>query len=394
MISFGMAAWLLPVAAALALTLLLWRKGRTQIAGRVVFLMALGAQLAVALTSPARGLAPGTLMLFPVLAISANILLRRREALFGMGAILLVLGFALGAPASLGGVIVDLVVPLALVAATGIASRLLADKAAVTARRAKESEYALAQANECLEAEASRRGALIGELEARNAELERFCYTVSHDLKNPLVTIGGFLGYVERDAAKGDIENLRHDIDRIGRAHRKMLHLLDDLLELSRAGRQLRPAENVRFADIVQEAVDLCQGRIERHDARIVVAPNLPEVHADRQRIVQVVQNLVDNAVKYADDKPPIVEIGVRQDAMRRVLFVRDNGIGIPPAYHDKIFLLFEKLSPEGEGSGVGLALVKRIIELHGGRIWVESDGAHRGSTFCFTLPKPTPRES
>ena len=382
--------WFLLASSSFACALVLWRVGRLEAAGRVVFLTALGVTVVLAFTAPASGLDARGLMLLPVLAISANVLLRRREALFGMGAVLVALGIVRGAPASLGLSVVDFGFPLALVAVSCVASRLLAERAAVTAARALEGEQALAQANECLQAEASRREALIRELEGRNAELERFCYTVSHDLKNPLVTIGGFLGYVERNAAKGDLASLRVDIERIGSAHQKMLRLLDDLLGLSRAGRQLRPSENVPFAEIVQEACDLCAGTLTRRQANVVVAPDLPVVHADRQRIVQVVQNLIDNAAKYSDGEQPTVEIGVRQDAMRQVLFVRDNGIGIPRAYHDKIFLLFEKLSSDGEGSGVGLAVVKRIIELHGGRIWVESDGSRRGSTFCFTLPKST----
>ena len=108
--------------------------------------------------------------------------------------------------------------------------------------------------------------------------------------------------------------------------------------------------------------------------------------------MVQVVQNLLDNAVKYSDGDAPVIEIGARQDALKQVLFVRDQGIGIDAAFHERVFQLFEKLDPEATGSGVGLALVKRIVEAHGGRVWVESDGIGTGSTFCFTLPRPAGR--
>ncbi len=138
----------------------------------------------------------------------------------------------------------------------------------------------------------------------------------------------------------------------------------------------------------MQEARELCEGVIVLRKARLVVAEGLPIVHGDRLRMVQVVQNLIDNAVKYSNLEAPFVEIGVRHDALKQVLFVRDHGIGVAPAYHERIFQLFEKLNPEAEGSGVGLALVKRIVELHGGRIWVESGGVGQGSTFCFTLPR------
>jgi signal transduction histidine kinase len=102
---------------------------------------------------------------------------------------------------------------------------------------------------------------------------------------------------------------------------------------------------------------------------------------------VEVVQNLVDNAKFMGDQPHPRVEIGARQDPGEVVFYVHDNGIGIEPRYHDKIFGLFEKLDPQSEGTGVGLALVKRIVQVHSGRIWIESEGKDQGSTFCFTLP-------
>jgi len=232
---------------------------------------------------------------------------------------------------------------------------------------------------------------LIAELEAKNAELERFAYTVSHDLKSPLITIGGFVGFLEKDVLTGDLERMHADLAHIHDAVAKMERLLSELLELSRIG-QRRPAPvAVPFAEIAGEAVTLVQGRIAACNAQVDIAPDLPIVYGDRARLVEVIQNLVDNACKFMGEQPqPRVEIGARQEQGEVVFFVRDNGVGVEPRYQDRIFELFEKLDPQSEGAGVGLALVKRIVEMHGGKIWVESAGSGQGCTFCFTLAKPT----
>jgi len=235
---------------------------------------------------------------------------------------------------------------------------------------------------------AVEREVLIEELEAKNAELERFTYTVSHDLKSPLITIKGFLGLLEQDAAVGDTERMKADTTHISNAVDKMEQLLDELLELSRIGRLVNPSEKVSFDELVREALDMVAGRLADRDVEIEIAPALPAVYGDRSRLREVITNLMDNAAKFMGDQPnPRIEIGVRSDGEETVFYVRDNGIGIEPRYHEKVFDLFDKLEQQTEGTGIGLAIVKRIIEVHGGRIWVESEGAGQGSTFCFTLP-------
>jgi len=236
----------------------------------------------------------------------------------------------------------------------------------------------------------AERERLIGELELRNAELERFTYTVSHDLKSPLITIRGFVGYLENDALAGNTERIRADIGRITDATDKMDRLLRELLELSRIGRVLNPPEQIPFEEVAQEAVGLVAGRLEERGIRVEIATGMPVVSGDRVRLVEVVQNLVDNAAKFMGSQPaPLIEVGVREEERngKPVFFVRDNGIGIEPRYQEKIFGLFDKLDPKTEGTGIGLALVKRIIEVHGGTIWIESEGSGNGATFCFTLP-------
>lgn len=230
------------------------------------------------------------------------------------------------------------------------------------------------------------REKVIKELEAKNAELERFTYTVSHDLKSPLITIGGFIGLLEEDVQSGNQARFEKDLQRIREAKDKMHVLLDELLELSRIGRLMNPPSVTSFAEIVNDALSLTNGRLTAGNIRVVVFENLPAVHGDRPRLVEVIQNLIDNSAKFMGDEPhPRIEIGSLDRNHETVFFVKDNGIGIDSAFHQKIFGLFDKLDPRSEGTGVGLALVKRIIEVHGGRIWVESGG--KGSIFYFTLP-------
>ena len=232
---------------------------------------------------------------------------------------------------------------------------------------------------------------LIMKLESQNAELERFTYTVSHDLKSPLITLKGYMGVLKEDLAAGDGEAIEHDVARMASAADKMGQLLNELLELSRIGRVVNQPEDVALGEIVRDAMELVGGRITREGTQVEIAADMPIIFGDRRRLVEVLQNLIENAVKWTADQPEgRIEIRARQDNRETVCYVRDNGTGIDPRHHEKIFGLFEKLDPRSEGSGVGLALVKRIIEVHGGRIWVESEGVGRGSTFCFTLPQRT----
>jgi PAS domain S-box-containing protein len=230
----------------------------------------------------------------------------------------------------------------------------------------------------------------VRELETSNDELTQFTYTVSHDLKSPLVTINGYLGFLEKDAQSGNMERLKKDVQRIQEAVQKMHALLTELLELSRIGRMMNEPQNIPFQDIVNDALKLVHGQVEKSRATVHTQPNLPIVHGDRQRLTEVLQNLIDNAAKYMGDQTnPQIEIGqqgIDAESGQSILFVKDNGIGISPEYHERIFGLFNKLDAQSEGTGIGLTLVKRIIEVHGGRIWVQSV-LGKGSTFYFTLP-------
>lgn len=234
----------------------------------------------------------------------------------------------------------------------------------------------------------TEREKLINELEEKNSELERFTYTVSHDLKSPLITIKGFLGFLEQDAASGNTARLKADTQRIADATDKMQTLLNELLELSRVGRLTNPYQQIPFNELVREALEIVHGRLYEKNIEVHVDENLPTIYGDRQRLTEVLQNLLDNAAKFMGNIPnPRIEIGHNgfEDG-KPIFFVSDNGIGIDPIHHDRIFGLFNKLDAISEGTGIGLTLVKRIVEVHGGRIWVQSE-AGKGAVFYFTLP-------
>jgi PAS domain S-box-containing protein len=231
----------------------------------------------------------------------------------------------------------------------------------------------------------------LNDLQSKNNELERFTYTVSHDLKAPLITIGGFMGLLQKDMQSGDTQKIQNSTRRIMDAVGKMEQLLNELLELSRIGRMVNEPVKVPFEEIVKEALSLAQGRLSANKIEVRVEADLPVVKVDRVRLVEVVQNLLDNASKFMGDQPkPQIRIGMRRSMQgERVFIIADNGIGIEPVYHERVFGLFNKLDANTEGTGIGLAIVRRIIEYHGGRIWVESDGKGKGTSFCFTLPRP-----
>jgi signal transduction histidine kinase len=228
----------------------------------------------------------------------------------------------------------------------------------------------------------------IDELNARNAELERFTYTVSHELKSPIVTVKNYIGSVNEDLHQKKYDRAHKDLTRISSAADKLHRTISDLLELSRIGRIVIPPEEIELAQLTREVLETIDGRIKAHNITVTISPDLPIVYGDRDRLREVFQNLIDNAAKYMGEQPnPSIEIGTSDNQNEQVIFVKDNGLGIELEYHKRIFGLFEKLDSTIEGTGIGLALIKRIIEIHGGSVWVESGGFGKGSTFCFTIP-------
>lgn len=239
-----------------------------------------------------------------------------------------------------------------------------------------------------LRREIAERQAREADVQRKNAELERFTYTVSHDLKSPLVTIKTFLGFLRQDLDAGDAQRIGADFAFLHGAADRMARLLDELLQLSRVGWVVNPPVRVGFRELVAEALGSVAGRIAESGVEVEVAPEELVLCGDRQRLVEIWQNLLDNAVKYMGaQSAPRIELGTEICAAETVFYVRDNGQGIEARDQVKIFGLFEQLDTRAEGSGLGLALVKRLVELNGGRIWVESAGSGQGSCFRFTLP-------
>ena len=268
----------------------------------------------------------------------------------------------------------------------GIRRRNLALEAEVRQRqRAEEAQTRLIGELEAKSAEIEAQNL---ELERSNAELERFTYTVSHDLRSPLVTIKGYLGLLEKDSRTGDPRTIQSHLGVIHNAADTMRRLLDDLLELSRISLVEGSPAPVPLAEPAREALALVAGSVQERNATVSIDAAMPTVLCDRARMVEVFQNLLENAVKFTPSGVmPYVQVGGGTRDGQALCFVRDHGVGIAPRHREKVFGLFARLDPRREGTGVGLALVKRIIENQGGRIWVESEGEGRGSTFWFALP-------
>jgi PAS domain S-box-containing protein len=227
-----------------------------------------------------------------------------------------------------------------------------------------------------------------------NEELQDFVHVVSHDLKTPVVSIYGFSERL-----------LRHYKTRLGETGRKYLEhimssatrieaLVSDLLTFSRIGRVVPKIEKNPSSEIVKNVISDMSARLNKNSVDLIVAEGLPTLWCDRERLHQVFQNLLVNAVKFTrETKAPKIEIGYEGKEKFHQFSVRDNGIGIDPRDHEKIFEKFERLKDgqDEDGTGLGLAIVKRIITSHGGEVWVESEKG-KGATFHFTLPKTTPQ--
>jgi PAS domain S-box-containing protein len=232
------------------------------------------------------------------------------------------------------------------------------------------------------------------QLEAANRELEAFSYSVSHDLRAPVRHIASFVGLLMEDSAAVLDENSKRYLDIIADSTKHMGHLIDDILSFSRMGRAEMQKIMVDFDQVLHEAIILLQPEISRRDVVWDIHP-LPEIYGDQSMLQLVWVNLIGNAVKYTGKKEQAkIEIGYREEKNDYVFYVRDNGEGFDMTYEHKLFTLFQRLhrAEEFEGTGVGLANVRRIIQRHGGRTWAEGK-IDEGATFYFSLPKIKKKE-
>ncbi|MBF0199425.1 MAG: HAMP domain-containing histidine kinase [Planctomycetes bacterium] len=221
-----------------------------------------------------------------------------------------------------------------------------------------------------------------------NEELEQFVYTVSHDLKTPLVTSMGFIGILKEQIAVGDISDLDSPLDRIVKSNERMSQLISDLLELSRVGRLDMDMCEVDMNLLLSELQDNIKFNLERANFSLEVRGPFPVIYANESRMLQVFENLINNALKYAQGKEEnSILIDCESTSDNYIISVCDKGPGIAREFHEKIFALFVHLDAHIEGTGVGLAVVKKVMTLHHGKVWVESSPGE-GATFKLSFPK------
>jgi PAS domain S-box-containing protein len=248
----------------------------------------------------------------------------------------------------------------------------------------KKAEEALRRASENLEVQVRERTA---QLARSNADLQQFAYIASHDLKEPLRTIGSFVRLLEKrykdSLDEKAHEYIKHSIDGV----KRMESLITDLLEYSKVGTEDREFQAAECSLILSKTISNLSAAIEESGA-VVAYDELPTVMGHPAQLSSLFQNLIGNAIKYRSKETPQIHISAERKKNEWIFSVRDNGIGIDPRFTDRIFAVFQRLQTVGEcpGTGIGLAICKKIVELHGGNIWVESDPGN-GSTFFFTLP-------
>jgi light-regulated signal transduction histidine kinase (bacteriophytochrome) len=259
---------------------------------------------------------------------------------------------------------------------------------------AVEETYKLQQYSQALVHKLGERNAELAQanqaLKRSNEELQQFAFMASHDLQTPLRSISGFVQLLQSNYAGALDEQADDWIRRIVQSAELMHTLIRDVLAYSSVDSQALPFQPIRFREVFNDAVALLEGSI--HDVGgQVTCDELPAVMGERTQLMQLMQNLIGNGLKFHGLEPPHVHVSAESGGNEWVFSVRDNGIGISPEHHERIFEIFRRLHSQQEypGTGIGLAVCRRVVGHHGGRIWVESEAGH-GSVFRFTIPEST----
>lgn len=263
----------------------------------------------------------------------------------------------------------------------------------------KRLEAILRESNEALELRVAERTTQLNRqkeelqqsIEAllrSNMDLQRFAYIASHDLQSPLRSIAGFVQLLQMEYGNKLDARAEEWIRRTVKSVEQLQVLIRDLLAYSRVDTQAHPFESIAFADVVRDTLLLLEASVRDSGAEVSYG-ELPVVMGDRPQLIQLMQNLIGNALKFRGDAPPRVQISANRADGVWVISVRDNGIGISPRQHERIFEIFQRAHSQQEypGTGIGLAVCRRVVHRHGGRIWVESEPG-QGSTFHFTIPE------
>jgi len=230
------------------------------------------------------------------------------------------------------------------------------------------------------------------DLERVNAELDSFVYMASHDLRAPLRGMASFAAFLDEDYKDKFDKEGREYLSEIRKGATRLSTLIEDLLTLTRITRIKNPYEHVLMNSLIDNILQRIKFDIDENNVEIKIQKNIPEIICDKIKMGEVILNLVNNAIKFSSKdkkKRPIVEIGYKSKDQLHEFFVKDNGIGIEAAYHEQVFGIFRRLnkSSDYDGTGAGLNIVKRIIDEHGGDIWIESEEG-KGACFYFTIPK------
>jgi signal transduction histidine kinase len=237
---------------------------------------------------------------------------------------------------------------------------------------------------------------LVKELDDKKAALERsvdemdqFVYTVSHDLKSPIVTSMGFIGMMKDMASNGDYEAVLSKLPRLEKANARMNQLINDLLELSRVDQNNMTPEKVNMKVLIEDVFKSHQIKLLKNNIKTQIQGDIPDLFINESRAMQLFDNIITNAIKYcSNENGPEIIVGATQSQEGCAFFIKDNGPGISKEYHEKVFILFQRLSNDSNGTGIGLSIVQKIMKTYGGRVWIDSGEDVDGCTFWLEFPR------